>query len=188
MGNGFFSNVINNPIIAAINDMNKAEAAINSPCKVIFLLAGDISNIKDIVERVKDNNKLIYVHIDLMDGFSKDNIALKYISENMHPDGIITTRGNLVKAAKEMNIFIIQRLFVLDSLSLDTGIKSIRNTRPDAIEILPGIMPRITKLIHSETKIPVITGGLINDKDDVIQNLKAGAIGISTSKQEIWYM
>ncbi len=188
MGNEFFSNVHNNPIIAAINDMNKAEAAINSPCKIIFLLAGDIFNIKSIVDRVKDNSKLIYVHIDLMEGFSKDVVALRFINEHICPDGIITTRGNLVRTAKEMNIFAIQRLFVLDSLSLDTGIKSIKSTRPDAIEILPGIMPRITKLIHSETKIPIITGGLISDKDDVIQNLKSGAVGISTSKEEIWYM
>lgn len=168
--------------------MNKIEAAINSPCKIIFLLAGDISNIKSVVDKVKDNNKLIYVHIDLMEGFSKDIAALKFINEHIYPDGIITTRGNLVKASKEMNIFAIQRLFALDSLSLDTGIKSIRNTRPDSIEILPGIMPRITKLIHSETRIPVITGGLISEKVDVIQNLKSGAIGISTSKEEIWYM
>ncbi|WP_352420643.1 glycerol-3-phosphate responsive antiterminator [Proteiniborus sp.] len=188
MGDVFFSNIINNPIIAAINDIDKAEAAVNSPCKIIFLLAGDIFNIKSIVERVKENHKLIYVHIDLMEGFSKDVISLRFINENIGPDGIITTRGNIVKAAKEMNIFTIQRLFVLDSLSLDTGIKSIRSTRPDAIEILPGIMPRVTKLIHSETRIPVITGGLISEKDDVIQNLKSGAIGVSTSKEEIWYM
>jgi len=188
MGEGFFRNIINNPIIAAINDLDKVEAAINSPCKIIFLLTGDIFNIKSIVNRAKENHKLIYVHIDLMEGFSKDIIALKFINDNIGPDGIITTRGNIVKAAKEMNIFTIQRLFALDSLSLDTGVKSVRSTRPDAIEILPGIMPRITKLIHSETRIPVITGGLISEKDDVIQNLKSGAIGISTSKEDIWYM
>ncbi|WIV12674.1 glycerol-3-phosphate responsive antiterminator [Proteiniborus sp. MB09-C3] len=188
MGDGFFRNIINNPIIAAINDMNKAEAAINSPCKIIFLLAGDIFNIKSIVGRVKENNKLIYVHIDLMEGFSKDVTALRFINEHICPDGIITTRGNLIKAAKEMSIFTIQRLFVLDSLSLDTGIKSIKSTRPDAVEILPGIMPRVAKSIHSETRIPVITGGLISEKDDVIQNLRSGAIGISTSKEDIWYM
>lgn len=188
MENGFFSNIHNNPVIAAINDMEKAEAAISSPCKIIFLLTGNIFSIEGIVNKVKDNNKLIYVHIDLMEGFSKDVVALRFIKEHINPNGIITTRGNLVKAAKEMNIFAIQRLFALDSLSLDTGIKSVRNTKPDAIEILPGIMPRVTKYIYGETKTPVISGGLISCKEDVIQNLKSGAIGISTSKEEIWYM
>lgn len=188
MGNGFFSNIHDNPIIGAINDMEKAEAAINSPCKIIFLLTGDIFIIGSIVNKVKHNKKLIYVHIDLMEGFSKDVVALRFINEHIKPDGIITTRGNLVKAAKEMNIFAIQRIFALDSLSLDTGIKSVRSTRPDAIEILPGIMPRVIKYIYRETRIPVISGGLINYKEDVIQNLKSGAIGISTSKEDIWYM
>lgn len=188
LGNEFFVNVHNNPIIAAINDMNKIEGAINSPCKIIFLLNGDIFNIKSIVDKVRDNDKLIYIHIDLIDGFSKDAVALKFINEYIRPNGIITTRGNLVKAAKEMNIFTIQRLFILDSLALDTGIKSIRSTKPDAIEILPGIMPRVTKYINEESRIPVITGGLIDDKEDIIQNIKSGAIGISTSKEKIWYM
>jgi glycerol uptake operon antiterminator len=34
----------------------------------------------------------------------------------------------------------------------------------------------------------VIAGGLIQDKDDVIESLRAGAMGISTSKEEIWFL
>lgn len=88
--------------------------------------------------------------------------------------------------AKEKGLIAIQRLFLLDSLNLDSGIKAVKTCRPDAIEILPGVMPKITKLIAEETKRPVITGGLIMDKSDVIDALKAGAIGISTSKEDIW--
>lgn len=49
-------------------------------------------------------------------------------------------------------------------------------------------MPRVTELIHRETRIPVITGGLIHDKEDIILNLKSGAIGISTSNERMWCM
>jgi len=182
----FYSKIQNNPIVAAVNDLSKLETAILSPSEMIFLLTGNILNLKEIVKRVKENRMDIYIHLDLMDGFSKDAIALKYIHEHIRPDGIITTKSSLIKLAKEMNIFAIQRLFILDSLSLDTAIKTIQSTKPDAIEILPGVMPKIVKRIVKETRIPVIAGGLIIDKDDVIEILKAGAIGVSSSSEGIW--
>ncbi|MCT4565102.1 MAG: glycerol-3-phosphate responsive antiterminator [Maledivibacter sp.] len=188
MGNKFFDNIYLNPIIAAVSDIGKLDNAIQSPCEIIFLLTGSIFNLKDIVKKVKDSGKSIYIHIDLLDGFSRDVVSLKYINEYIKPDGIITTKSSLIKHAKEMGLLTIQRLFMLDSLSLDTGINSIRSTKPDAVEIMPGTMPKAIKYIHKETRIPIITGGLIIDKDDVIQSLKAGAIGISTSKEDIWCM
>ncbi|MHB1394692.1 MAG: glycerol-3-phosphate responsive antiterminator [Clostridia bacterium] len=184
----FLSDVQSSPIIAAVNDQEKLEPAIHSPCEIIFLLYGSIFNLKEIVDRCREQDKCILIHIDLMEGLSKDAVALKYLHYNIKPDGIITTKSNLIKIAKDMGMFSIQRLFILDSLSLDSGIKSIHATRPDAIEILPGIMPKIIQTIHHETRIPVVAGGLIGDKEDVVNVLKAGAVGVSTSKREVWYM
>lgn len=183
-----FHKLEQNPIIAAVNNIEKLDLAIKSPSEIIFLLTGDIYNLKDTIDRVKKAHMDIYVHIDLIEGFSKDKIALKYISEKMKPDGIITTKSNLIKKAKNMNICAIQRLFLLDSLSLDTGIHSIYSTKPDAIEVMPGLMPKIINSIHNQTRTPVIAGGLISNKHDVIDCLKSGAVGISTSKEKIWCM
>lgn len=184
----FLSLVKKNPIIAAVNNLDKLDIAVVSPCQIIFLLTGSIMNVKDIVNKCKKHDKCILIHLDLLEGMSKDACALKYISEYIKPDGIITTKGNLIRIARENNIFAIQRLFILDSLSLETGIKSIHSTRPEAIEILPGIMPKVIRSIHGETQIPLIAGGLIADKDDAVASLNAGAIGISTSNRAVWYM
>ena len=188
MSHKFFSMIYQNPIIAAINDLNNIDYAIKSPCNVVFLLKGDISNIKSIVDRFENANKCVLVHIDLIEGFSKDAVSLKYFHENIKPDGIITTKSSLAKIAKNNGIFIIQRLFALDSLSLSSGIESVHSTRPDAVEVLPGIIPKVIREVHASTRIPVIAGGLIRDKEDVIGSLNAGAVGISTSIKEIWYM
>lgn len=188
MTRSFFTEIYDSPVIAAINDIKKIDNAINSPCKIVFLLIGDILNLGEMVDVLKQNGKLVYVHIDLIGGFSRDITAMKYINNNIKPDGIITTKSNLIKAAKELKIFTIQRLFLLDSLALNSGINSIKSIRPDAVEILPGIMPKIVKEIHKETRIPIIAGGLIRDKEDVIQGLNSGALGISTSKEDVWYM
>lgn len=186
--NEFYNRLQVNPIIAAIKDRRQLERAIESPCEIIFVLKSDIFNIRSIVDQVKAADKGVYLHVDLIDGLSKDSLALKYIHENIKPDGIITTKTNLVKVSKGLDMFVIQRFFILDHLSLDTGIHSIETIKPNAVEILPGVMPKIAKTFVNKTRVPVITGGLIMDKEDVMNSLKAGAQGISTSKEEIWYM
>lgn len=186
MGKIFYDSVQDNPIIAAIHNVNDLNLAIDTDCEIIFLLTGNIFNLKDVVEKIKQRGKEVYIHIDLLEGFSRDLVALKYIHENIRPTGIITTKSNLIKIAKEMNMFTIQRLFILDSMALETGINSIHMAKPDAVEILPGIMPKIIKKVYNTTNIPVIAGGLIQDKEDVIGSLKAGAIGISSSSKNIW--
>lgn len=188
MGEGFFKNIQDNPVIAAVNNAENLKKAIESPSNIIFLLTGNIFNLSTMVNEIKKNNMEVYVHIDLIEGFSKDTVALDYINKNIKPDGIITTKSNLVRYAKNIGVFAIQRLFLIDSLSLETGVNSVKAIRPDAVEILPGVMPKITRIIHQRTNIPIITGGLILDKSDVIESLKAGAVGISTSKEDIWYM
>ncbi len=188
MDSQFLDRIMNNPVIAAVSGEEMLDPAVQSPCDVIFLLSGSIFNLKEMVDRCKAQDKCILVHIDLLEGFSKDAVALRYIHEKIRPDGIITTKSSLVKAAKELDIFAIQRLFILDSLSMETGIKSIRSVKPDAIEIMPGVMPKVIGLIHHQTSIPLIAGGLIADKEDVINVLKAGAVGVSTSNKAIWDM
>ncbi len=159
---------------------------IESSCEVTFLLTGNILDIKEYVDLLKNHNKMVFLHVDLIGGFSKDVTALKFIHREIKPDGIITTRPNLIKAGQGLGMLSIQRLFLLDSLAIDSGINSVKQFRPDAIEVLPGVIPKMIGKIASETKVPVIAGGLIDEKEDVINCINAGAIGISTSNKKIW--
>jgi len=184
----FYERIHNNPVIAAVNDPAKLDSAIQSPADMIFLLGGNIFNLEEMVARVKEAQMGVYVHLDLLEGFSRDAMAMRYIGERVKPHGIITTKSSLIKIAKGMDIFAIQRIFVLDSLSLETAVKSIGTNKPDAVEILPGIMPKIIRKIRQETRTTVIAGGLINDKEDVVESLKAGADAVSSSKEAIWFV
>jgi len=188
MENLFIEKLALNPIIAAVNDLNLLDEAIESSVEVIFLLTGTIFELKSIVDRIKSSEKMLFIHFDLMEGFSKDIMGLNYLLDNVKPDGIISTKNHLVRHAKKRGFFSIQRLFLLDSLNLQSGIHSIRSNNPDAVEILPGVMPKVTKMIVGQTQKPIITGGLIMDKEDVIISLNAGATGISSSCKEIWNM
>ena len=184
----FFDKLERNPIIAAVNNLEKLDLALNSPCEIIFLLTGNIFNLREIATRVRSKNKGLYIHIDSIDGFSKDTWGLEYIIKNIYPDGIITEKSNLLKLSKDMGMFTIQRLLIHDSNSLEYAITTINKSRPNAVELLPGIMPKIIKKIITDTKMSVIASGLIVDKHDLDSSMDAGAIAISTSNQKVWYL
>lgn len=182
----FFDKIDRNPIIAAVSDLDNLDIALNSPCEIIFLLTGNIFNLKEISNKVRLKEKSLFIHIDSIDGFSKDTWGLEYIIKNIYPDGIITEKDNLIKLSKSMGVFTIQRIFIMDSNSLKNAIESIKKTRPNVIEILPGIMPKIIEKIKKDIKLPIISSGLISDKEDLEAVLHAGAIAISSSKKSIW--
>ena len=174
------------PVIAAVKKPEQVDAALDADCRVIFLLCGSIFNIQDIVRRAKEKGKMIFLHVDLIDGFARDAVALRYIAQTIAPDGIISTKNNLLKAAKELGLLTVQRLFIIDSMSIQTTVKACALIRPDMVEILPGIMPRITKQLSQQLDVPVIVGGLVSERADVTMALEAGARGVSASEQRLW--
>lgn len=182
----FSAKLKKNPIIAGVKDIANLDDALNSECDIIFLLCGTIFDLKNTVEKAKKAGKLIFIHVDLLDGFSKDVTALKYISSEICPDGIISTKNSLLKSAKALGLLTVQRVFIIDSLSIDTAVKASQIISPDAIEIMPGIMPRIIKKLSTTLEVPVIVGGLVSETSDVETAIENGALGVSTSSKGIW--
>lgn len=190
MNQEFYDAVEANPVIAAVkNDSGLQTAAAMEEIQVIFVLYGDICTIPEIVEKIKDSGKKALVHIDLIAGLSAKEVSVEFIKRQTNADGIITTKPALVRRAKELGLFTVLRFFVIDSLAL----KNIENlesqhrmSRPDVIEVLPGVMPKVLQKIANVSRIPMIAGGLVTDREDVIQALSAGAMAVSATNQEVW--
>lgn len=186
MANKIVDSLHNNPIIAAASDEEKLNAAQSADVEIVFILNSTIFNLDDQIKKVQTAGKMAFVHVDLVDGISSNKTGIRYICEVFKPDGIITTKGHLISAAKKYGVMTIQRVFLLDSLSLETGIDSINACNPDAVEILPNVVPKIVTRMVKALRKPIITGGLITEKEDIMNSLKAGAMGISTSTVDIW--
>ena len=174
------------PIISAVKDEIGLEKSLGADCKLIFILYGTVCTIAQIVERIKAENKLAIVHADLIQGLSAKTEAIDYIKNNTKADGIISTKGNLVKYAVESGLIGILRNFIIDSMAMENVHKQVSMANPDMIEIMPGIMPEIIERIKLKLKLPIIAGGLISDKKDIIAALSAGADAVSTTKIELW--
>jgi Glycerol-3-phosphate responsive antiterminator (mRNA-binding) len=174
------------PIVAAIKDRDGLTKCLSSECQVVFILFGDLVGISDIVDCVKSAGKIAMVHVDLIEGLSPKEIAIDFIAKKTNADGIITTKANLTRHAKKNGLYTVQRFFVLDSISLSNVEKQLPLENADLIEILPGVMPKIIRQLATTTGKPIIAGGLIRDKEDIINALDAGAIAISSTNQGIW--
>ena len=178
------------PIIAAVKDEEGLKTCIESDIQVAFVIYGDICSIGDIVGRLKDAGKTVFIHLDLISGLSSREVVVHYICQVTRADGIISTKPALIKQAKEEGLFAIMRFFMLDSMVFENVGKQISNVHPDVIEIIPGAMPKVVeKLCHYIGEaVPVIAGGMIMDKEDTMAALNAGAGAISTSNQKVWFM
>jgi len=185
----FYDLIEANPVIAAIKD--DAGLAASCACreiKVVFILYGDICTIGSIAEQIKAAGKTAIVHVDLINGLSGKEIAVDFIRQNTQADGIISTKPPMIKRAKELNLFTILRIFILDSMAFENIQKQMNLVRPDVIEILPGLMPKIIARVSRLIRVPVIAGGLISEKEDVVAALSAGAISVSTTNPAVWEM
>lgn len=173
------------PVIAAVRESN-FEAALQSPAEVLFCLESHLLTVQARIRQAHDAGKVIFIHVDLAEGIGKDKEGLQYLA-SCGADGILSTRGQLIKAAKDLGILAIQRFFALDSQGLTSAEEMLRNTTPHMMEILPGVIPKVIAS-YAAGPIPVIASGLIETKQEITAALSKGAIAVSTGKKELWYI
>ena len=181
-----YDQIQNNPIIAAVGNEEELSLALDSDCRVVFLLMGNVMDIGELTRRVHASSKLCVIHLDLIEGFSSKEIAVDAIQKATGAEGIISTRGALIKRAKQLGMAAVQRGFMLDSRSLNSFEQQIAQSKPDFVEILPGLLPKVIAQLKARIASPIIAGGFIHEKEDVIAALQAGALAVSASSPKIW--
>lgn len=180
----FLQALQDSPVIAALKNDEGLMQAIESDCAIVFFLYGTILNIGELVARVKDSGKMAFVHADLIEGMTARDIAADFIAQNTRADGIISTRPNLIRRAKSLDLLTIQRFFLFDSLSFENVLR--QNSNADAVDLLPGTMPRVLARLAEKVPQPIIASGLLTDKQDVMAALSAGAQAVSTTSPALW--
>jgi len=153
------------PVIAAVGD-DKWHAALESPAQVLFYLSAELMTVDARVREAHEAGKRVMIHLDLAEGIGRDRAGIRYL-KRCGADGILSTRAQLIRLAREQELITVQRFFALDSKGMDSIIgKAIRR--------------------FSTGKIPVIAGGLIQTKGEVTDALSCGAAAVSTGQRELW--
>ena len=175
------------PVIAAARDLETAVAAAQSESAAVFLLGGSIMTLPEMVAAAQSTGKRVFAHLDLLEGLGHDMAAVEWCAKCANLGGVISTRAPLLRHARECGLMTIQRLFVMDSSSLSHGIRQLRQSNPDIVEVLPGLVPKaISQLVMALPKSEIIAGGMVTAENEVCAAIRAGAIGVSTSEDALW--
>jgi glycerol uptake operon antiterminator len=187
VSDGFFRALRAKPVVAGLRHSADVDLAIRHGVEVLFILGEDIFALQESVAKAHAHQRLILAHVDLIKGVGRDETGVRFLAREFKVDGILTTRGNLIGPAKREGLIAVQRLFVLDSESLEAGLPAVERAAPDAVEVLPGvILPLIASRLKVVSLPPLIAGGLIRTRLQVEEILAAGAIAISTGAEALW--
>lgn len=174
------------PVIAAVRGEAQLSRAIASPVRVIFMLGGDLFTLPAMVSRAQAAGRLVFVHLDLVEGISRDAAGVRLVARGIKPAGVLSTRAPLLRAAAEEGLGTVLRMFMVDSSSMETGERMVKASAPDLVEVMPGLVTRAIQLLGTRIGPPVIAGGMLELRRDVQAALAAGALAASTSSEALW--
>ena len=172
-------------IIAAVRRESEFESALLQDIGIIFDLSPDLLNAANRVKKAHESGKRLFIHIDLATGIGKDESGISFL-KGIGVDGIISTRTNIIKIAKKQGLFTVQRFFIVDSHSIDTTIETLKTSKADMIEIMPGTIAKVIKRLKTELEMPIVAGSLIETNEEIEEAILCGATAVSTGKKELW--
>jgi glycerol uptake operon antiterminator len=175
------------PIIPAIRKVEFLDQAIAAHGKIIYLLTGDPENCESMFHKILAADKLPIVNLDLLNGFSRDRYAVNYL-KRAGARGIISTHLDPLRHALSIDMYAIQRTFLLDSGAMDTITNQLKNSPVDALEVLPALAaPKILERVRAVSpELPVVGGGLIQNMKEVEELLALGLSAVSSSNPQMW--
>ncbi|MCE7793623.1 glycerol-3-phosphate responsive antiterminator [Salipaludibacillus sp. CUR1] len=176
----------NSMILPAIRDLKDLDKVAQTDYEYIVLLNTHIGQLKSLVKMLRDHDKKVLLHADLVQGLKSDEYGAQFLCRDIRPTGLISTRKNVLLTAKKAKLITVQRLFLLDSIALESSYNMLETIQPDCIEVLPGIIPHIIEEIYEKTNTPIIAGGLIRTEKEVQAAIDAGATAVTTSNKELW--
>src|SRR5215467_4077382 len=166
------------PVAAAIKSNEDMQMALDADVLLLFILRGDAFQLPQFVAEAHHRGKGIVVHIDLIGGIGKDRAGIQYLHQ-VGVDAIITSRSQLVSAARAEGMITIQGLLVLDDSALESGVRTIARAAPDII------FPEVASTLRQLLAGPFIAGGFIRTAADVARIRAVGGILSSTSTYQL---
>lgn len=175
------------PVIPALRSMSDLAQAVQSPSRVVYLLAAGLSTLDEYLHVLRAADKEVIVNLDLCAGLSRDSQAVGYLASSGCA-GIISTHTDVLGAAQSQSLYGVQRTFMIDSDSFSSCMRSLRHFLPDALELLPApVAPRILPSLREKySSVATVGGGLIADLQEADHLIRQGLDAVSTGNSALW--
>ena len=180
-------NTNNFKIIPSVKEVKYLKKAIQSDNLCIQLTGVHIGNLQELSHICHQAGKTVIVNHELVDGLGKDRIAFQMLKKLYHVDGIIGSSITKLHMMKGLNVKVIYRITLMDSISVDNALKTINEVKFDAIELRPyyhaiEFLPTFKKVWDGEYYV----AGFVNTEEKLKKCKEAGFSGAMTSTVELW--
>ncbi len=177
-----------NRLVAAVKDPKYLEEAIKYKDNIsaVLLMTGTILTVKRYVDFIQSHDLPVILHVERIGGLQMDNNGIDFVKKYIRPAAIVTTKSGIIKKAKAKGIFVIQRVFLIDTDMYINLEKDMGKNQPDVIEIMPSRVPEFINRLSKVSPVPIITGGLLSSEEHAKNAFDNGAIAVSTSNIEMW--
>jgi glycerol uptake operon antiterminator len=175
------------PVIPAVRSTSDLILAVESPSRVVYLLAASLSTLDESLQVLRAAEKEVVVNLDLFAGLSRDSQAVGYLAASGCA-GIISTHTDVLGAAQSQSLYAVQRTFLIDSDSVSSCLRSLRHFLPDAMELLPApVAPRILpSLREKHSAVATVGGGLIASLREADDLIRQGLDAVSSGNPDLW--
>ncbi|MBK5441644.1 glycerol-3-phosphate responsive antiterminator [Peribacillus butanolivorans] len=175
-------------VIPSTRQLKDLDSALSSKSEYVLLSEAHIGNLKELTKRCHQAGKKVLVHLDLIEGLTKDAKGVKWLKEMFKVDGVISPNQRVLNTAMKLDLLAIYRVFLLDSRSLEQALKSLENINFDGVEVLPGPFA-IHYVNQIQSIIPnthLLAGGFLDSKVKIETVFRAGFSAVTTSQKELW--
>ncbi|WP_249869116.1 glycerol-3-phosphate responsive antiterminator [Oceanobacillus saliphilus] len=188
LSDGLVERLRKHKLVAAVKDPKNLEKAIKykDHISAVLLMTGTILNVKRYVDFIQSHGLPVILHVERVGGLQMDKNGIDFVKKHIKPAAIVTTKSGIIKKAKASGIFVIQRVFLIDTDMYTNLEKGIEQNQSDIIEIMPSRVPEFINKLSKVSHVPIITGGLLSSVEHAKNALDNGAIAVSTSNIEVW--
>jgi len=175
------------PVIPAVRSLEDTAAAAVAPSRVVYLLGAGLSTLDAYLHILRERGKEVIVNLDLFAGLSRTAEAVSYLAAS-GCSGIISTHTDVLNVARGHGLYAVQRTFMIDSDSVTSSMRSLRNFVPDALELLPApVAPRLLPELRAHyPDVAAVGGGLIADLQEADSLIRQGLDAVSTGNHLLW--
>jgi glycerol uptake operon antiterminator len=177
---------INQKVLPAISNHQALKKFLSMDYEYGILMNFQLAQLPELIKLMKENQKKVLIHSELIKGLSSDEYGAIYLIQNLNVDGIISSKPRVIDVCKKRKVMGIFRFFIKDSTALEQSMSLARKIEPEYIEILPSSCINVIDYVKKETQAQILMGGLIKSVQEINHCIHAGAISVTTSNPNLW--
>ncbi len=162
------------------------EEALNALSRYVLFSGLSIDILPYWAEKAHQANKIVLVNPDLIGGLDPSPLGMKLLKKHFKVDGILSPNLQLLRGAQKEGLICIQRIFLIDSQSWDTALKTLAESTIDAVEILPASMAPKFASVLKRKGVAMLAGGFVKTRRQVAELCQLGFMGATTSEKDLW--